>query len=137
MDYRKKLKRRIWICIVLMVVGAAMKIMNICNDDDYALLSTGFTIFVVSASALAKSVRSLKNEEFRRKNEIAETDERYILIDKTAKSIAATIFIIIGFISAVVLELMGMVDIAKTVVIAILAYVVLYLIVYIICGKKM
>jgi len=136
MDYRKRLKRRIWICTALMVVGAVMKIMDICNGD-YEFMFAGFGIFLAGASALAKSVYSLKNEEFRRKSEIAETDERYILIDKTAKSMAATIYMIVGFIASVVLDLMGMSDIAMAIAIAILVYMVLYTVIYIICGKKM
>ncbi len=137
MDYKKKLKMRLFFGIGYIVLGLAL-ILTFCliaTENDY-LSSFGFALIVVGAVRVRNYFLINKNEETLKKHEIAETDERNIAIANKAKSIAFIIYIIAMGISIIVLQILHKSELASVLSGTMCFLLLVYWISYFIIRKK-
>ncbi len=137
MDYKKKLKMRLFFGIGYIVLGLAL-ILTFCfiaTESDY-LSSFGFALIVVGAVRVRNYFLINKNEETLKKHEIAETDERNIAIANKAKSIAFIIYIIAMGISIIVLQILHKSELASVLSGTMCFLILVYWISYFIIRKK-
>ena len=85
MDFKKKLKTRLYTAISYIVIGIVMIIVsNILKTDNDFLSSFGLALSVCGVVRIRNYFIITKNDETIRKQEIAETDERNISISNKA-----------------------------------------------------
>ncbi len=131
MDFRKKLKIRLFIAIGYVVLGLAMIVVfNIIKTENEFLSSFGFALAVVGVVRIRNYMMITKNEETITKRQIAETDERNIAIANNAKSVSFIIYVVLACVSVIALELFNKTQLAiilsGTVYVLILIYWISY-----------
>ena len=138
MDFKKKLKVRRITAIIFMVLGVLLiAVAAITKTDNTFIPSYGLGIAVIGVARLRQLSRITKNEESEKKREIAETDERNILIAQKAKSMAFFLYIILTGIAVIVLSFLKMQETAALVSYPAMLLIVLYWISYLIYQKKL
>lgn len=106
MDFRKKLKIRLFIAIGYVIIGLAMiLVFNIIKAENEFLSSFGFALIMVGIVRIRNYILITKNEETITKQQIAETDERNISIANKAKSVSFIIYVLCASVAVIVLEL--------------------------------
>ncbi len=135
MDYRKKLKTRLYTAITMIAAGIIFTVFSIFSEADMA--STFGAVFLVMGIARVVQYRRLLNDpEEMRKREIVEKDERNVMLWTKARSLAFVIYIIALGIAVIVLQLMEMSQAANIVSWCLMGFVVIYWICYFIIVKK-
>ena len=137
MDYKEKLKQRLYIAIIYIALGVMMitGIFAIKTDNDF-ISSFGFAMIIMGIVRVRNYFLITKNEETIRKQEILETDERNIAIQNKAKSVTFSIYTLLLATAVIILSLFNMHEIAKWIAYAVLLLVVIYWISYWIIRKK-
>lgn len=127
MEFRKKLKTRLYVAIAYIIIGisttAAAEIMNLENEFFFAY---GIALIVCGAVRLRQYIKLTSSEENIRKQEIAESDERNIAIANKARSWAFYFYTLIAGVGVIILEIMGKEEAAFGAAMSICALVVLY-----------
>ena len=135
MDFRKKLKMRLYFAIFYIVLGlVAVLAGNIVKND--FLPSYGLAIAVCGIVQIRNYVLITRNEETIKKREIAEKDERNIAISDKAKSFSFIAYILLASVAVIVLHIMGKQYLATVIAETVCALLVFYWIAYIIIRKK-
>ena len=138
MDFKKKLKVRRVTAIVFIVLGILLiAVAAITKTDNYFISSYGLAIAVIGVARLRQLSRITKNEESEKKREIAETDERNILIAQKAKSMAFFLYVLISGVAVIILSFLRMNEIAAWIAYPVCLLIVLYWISYVIYQKKL
>ena len=76
MDYKRKLKIRLYFAIGYIILGLAMIVVfNIINAQNTFWSSMGLALMIIGIARVRNHFRITKNEETIKKCEIAETDE--------------------------------------------------------------
>lgn len=135
MDYRKRLKIRLYLAITWIVLGLFMIGMSFLGKYDM-LSSFGLVFVVMGIARVRRHYRITKDEETLRKYEIAETDERNIKIWTQARSLALSIYIIIACSAVIILYALDMKREADIVAINIFSFIAIYWVSYFIIRKK-
>ncbi len=138
MDYKKKLKSRLYIAIIYIAVGVMMiaGVFAAGTDNDF-ISSFGLIIIVAGIVRIRNYFMITRNEETIRKQEIMETDERNISIMHKAKSAAFSLYFLILGTTVIVLSLFNMHDTAKWIGYSVLLLATLYWVCYWIYRKKL
>lgn len=137
MDFKKKLKIRLFYSIACIVSGLAMLVIfNIIKAGNSFLTSFGLGLTVVGIARVRNYFLITKNDETIRKQEIAETDERNIAIANKAKSISFIIYIIFTVIAIIVLHLFNQTLLATILSTSVCVLIVIYWICYWIINKR-
>ncbi len=106
MDFKKKLKIRLFVAISYVIIGIAMIVVfNIIKTENNFLSSFGFALTVIGIARIRNYFLITKNEETITKRQIAENDERNISIANKAKSVAFIAYILVVCTSITVLYL--------------------------------
>lgn len=138
MEFKKKLRIRMFVGIALIVLGVAMiVIFNVIKPRNEFLSSFGFAFAVVGVVRLRNYLIITKSEERIKAQEISENDERNIAIANKAKSITFTIFVMVACIGVVVLQLLEKTHMALLLSGALCLLLVVYWIAYWIVYKKL
>ena len=137
MDYKKKLKSRLYIAVIYIALGVMMiaGTFAIKTDNDF-ISSFGFAIIVMGIVRVRNYFMITKNEDTIRKQEIIETDERNIAIRNKAKSATFSIYTLLLATAVIILSLFNMHEIAKWLAYAVLLLVAIYWICYLVYQKK-
>ncbi len=137
MDFRKKLKIRLFVAIGYIVLGLAMMVVfNFIKTENDFLSSFGLALVVIGAVHIRNYMRITKNEETITKRQIAETDERNISIANKAKSVSFIVYVILACVSVIVLELFNKTQLAMILSGTVCALILLYWISYWIIRKN-
>ena len=138
MEFKKKLRIRMFVGIALIVLGVAMiVIFNVIKPRNEFFSSFGFAFAVVGVVRLRNYLIITKSEERIKAQEISENDERNIAIANKAKSITFTIFVMVAGIGVVVLQLLEKTHMALLLSGALYLLLVVYWITYWIVYKKL
>ena len=87
MDFKKKLKVRLFTAISYIILGLALIItFNLIKTNNNFLSSFGFALVIIGVVHIRNYLMITKNEETIKKRQIAETDERNIAISSKAKA---------------------------------------------------
>lgn len=109
MDFKKKLKMRLYLAIAYMVIGILTIIVaNITKTDNEFLYPFGTSLLFFGIARTRIYFKNTKDEKTIRSLEIRETDERNVEIINKAKSMTFNLSIIIAGIAVIVLQLIGM-----------------------------
>ncbi len=137
MDYKKKLKTRLYIAAIYIALGVIMIAGTFAFKADNDFISSfGFAIIVMGIVRVRNYFMITKNEDTIRKQEIIETDERNIAIQNKAKSATISIYTLLLATAVIILSLFNMHEAAKWIAYAVLLLVVIYWISYWIIRKK-
>ena len=137
MDFRKKLKIRLFLAIGYIVIGLAMLVVfNIIKTENEFLSSFGFALIVVGIVRIRNYIRITKNEETIIKRQIAETDERNISIANRAKSVSFIVYVIFASVSVIILQLLNKTPLAVILSATVSVLVLIYWVSYWIISRK-
>lgn len=137
MDFRKKLKIRLFLAIGYIVIGLAMLVVfNIIKTENEFLSSFGFALIVVGIVRIRNYIRITKNEETIIKRQIVETDERNISIANRAKSISFIVYVIFASVSVIILQLLNKTSLAVILSGTVSVLVLIYWVSYWIISRK-
>lgn len=137
MDFKKKLKTRLYIAIVYIIIGVAFAVLYLCGmSENQYLLSLGIALIIMGILRIRQYMKITKDDESVRRREISETDERNIAILHKAKSSAFGLYTFITAAAAIVLEILGKSELATVLALNVGAIVGLYWICYWVYQKK-
>ena len=137
MDFRKKMKTRLFIAIGYIVIGLALIIVfNIFGTENNFNSSFGFALAVVGIAQIKKYYLITRNEETLKKREIAESDERNISIANRAKSLSFMIYLMLACIAVIVLSFLELSLFATVISGMVCVLILIYWISYWIISKK-
>lgn len=137
MEFKKKLKTRLYIALSYIVLGIVLIAADALNhfENDF-FLSFGIALLVMGIIRLIRHRKVTKDESTIRRQEVAETDERTLMMNEKAKSWAFTYSILIAGIAVIVLSLLGKHDTAQPFAWFVCGQVALYWICWMILRKK-
>lgn len=138
MDFRKKLRIRLCTAIVYTIIGAVLTAASfiVKNDSSELLSSFGTMCCVIGIAKIIRHLRLIKNDEAVRTLEIAENDERFVMIVTKARSITFSIFIMLLCVSLIVLCIIGADAEMRVLTYVICAFLIIYWITYAILKRK-
>lgn len=137
MNFRKKLKIRLFIAIGYIILGIAMIVaFNVIRTENNFLSSFGFALTIIGIAQIRNYLMITKNEETMKKRQIAETDERNISIANKAKSVSFIIYVILACVSVIVLEILNKTQLAIILSGTVWVLISIYWISYWIISKK-
>ena len=135
MDFERKLKIRRNMAVGYIIVGIILIGIGSIGKTEMAL-SFGSMFAVIGIAKLMEYKRITSNKETLRQREIAENDERNIMLWTKARSMAFIIYIIAAALVIVVLYLVGMVYEARIVSYSLSVFVVIYWVSYFVLSRK-
>ena len=137
MNFKSKLKTRLYIGIICIVLGAIMIIgVTATKSENEYISAFGFAVAMVGVARIIQYLKITKNEDSIKKQKINETDERNISIIQKAKSATFSIYILISSTVVIITALMDMPDVAKWIGYSQFVLVIIYWICYFIYQKK-
>lgn len=114
MEFKKKLKQRLYIAISYIVIGLGLMAADaVSHFENYFFFSFGFTLVVMGVIRLIRHRKITKDEASIHRQELAETDERMLMMTERARSWAFSYSILIAGIIVIVLSLLGYHDQAQ------------------------
>lgn len=138
MNYKKKLKTRLYIAITYIVLGLCMIAYSFIDKTPNDFVSTfGMIITVMGLVRIRNYILITKNEERIKKQQIKETDERNLLISLKARSTAFSIYFLLLGIAVIALSFAGLNEAAKWLSYGVLLLVIIHYICYFIYRKKL
>ncbi len=137
MDYKEKIKSRLYIGVIYIAVGIMMiASASVVKTDNDFISSLGLALVIFGIVRIRNYFIITKDERKLKKQQIAETDERNIAILTKAKSAAFSIYILFSCIVVIILSLLGFHDIARGIAYSVLLLVIIYWICYWVYQKK-
>ncbi len=137
MNFKNKLKTRLYYGIICIVLGAIMIIgVTATKSENEYISAFGFALAMVGVARIIQYLKITKNEDSIKKQEINETDERNISIIQKAKSATFSIYLLISCSVVIVTALIDMPDVAKWIGYSQFVLVIIYWICYWIYQKK-
>ena len=128
--------KRIIMSIIWLVIGTILIGLSFAGKVDEFWNGMGFALGIIGAIQLLKFHRLNKNEEYREKVEIAETDERNQYIRNKAWACAGYIFVLTTAVSVIVFKIIGQELLSMAASGAVCFMLVLYWGAYMILQKK-
>ena len=136
MDFKKRIKTRLYVGIAYIFLGIAMISITFLNITDNEFVSSfGLALAVMGLVRIRNYFLITRNDEALKKQEIAETDERNISIINKARGMAFIAYIMIAALSVIVLALLGYHEIARWISYSVALLVAIYWVCYIIYRK--
>lgn len=113
MDYKKKLKQRLYVNLGWAGIGALFILFwCIRQPENTYPLSLGIAFVIMGVIRTIQYRQTVKDEQALRQKELAETDERNLMMNERAKSWAFSISVFIAGDLAIILSLLGKQDLA-------------------------
>lgn len=138
MEFKKKLKSRLYIAIIYELLGLIMIIGTFITKIDNDFISSfGFALVIMGIVRIRNYFIITKNEENIIKQQIAETDERNISIINKAKSTTFSIYIFLSCIVIITLSFLNMHEIAQWIALSVCLFIVMYWVCYFIYQKRL
>ena len=136
MDFKKRIKTRLYVGIAYIFLGIAMISITFMNITDNEFVSSfGLALALMGLVRIRNYFLITRNDETLKKQEIAETDERNISIINKARGMAFIAYIMIAALSVIVLALLGYHEIARWISYSVALLVAIYWVCYIIYRK--
>lgn len=137
MDYKKKLKQRLYVGLFYLVLGLILMLVGIwIYSENSFVFSFGLAILVMGLSRILRYRKIIRDEKYMRKQELIEKDERLLMLSERAKSWVFSFSVMLAGLTVIVLSLLGYNDQALPFAWYVCGMVVLYWIFWFILGKK-
>ncbi len=136
MDFRTKLKIRLYTAIAFLILGIGLIIIFcIFPNDNSFIYGLGPALAVIGIARIKHYFIITKNDERIRKQEIAEADERNISVSNRAKNLAFTLYVIIACVAVIVLEILSISQYTSIITLSVCIMLCIYWISYFIINK--
>lgn len=137
MEFKKKLKIRLSAAIGYIAIGIALAALSFTKVAENSMVSAFGAVFIICGLArVVQYIRITKDESTLRSREIAETDERNIMIMTKARSLTFSIYIMLSGFTMIVLYLLNIPFAAQIIAYSICAFTFIYFICYHIISRK-
>ena len=137
MDFRKKMKQRLWIAISYIALGLILVIADAVNHfENYFFSSFGFALVIMGILRIIRHRKTMRNDQSIRKQELAKSDERNRMISERARSWVFSLSVTGAGLLVIVLNILGHHDAALPFAWYVCGMVVLYWICYSVIDKK-
>ena len=137
MDFKKKLKIRLFVAISYLILGIAMIVVfNVIKPENSFFSSFGFALAIIGIARIRNYFLITKDEETITKRQIAENDERNISIANKAKSVAFLAYILVVCTSITILYALNKTQLAFILSGTVCFLLLVYWISYWIISKK-
>lgn len=137
MDFKKKLKTRLYLAIGYIGIGLIITLaVNIMKTENQFLSPFGIALIVCGIVRIRNYVMITKNDETIRKQQIAETDERNISISNRAKQAAFVIYIYLTGTAVIVLRVINKTQLATILSASVCGLIFIYWVSYWIIRRK-
>lgn len=137
MDFKRKMKIRLWIAVTYGVLGLAMIAAAVFAGTGGEFLSSfGAVAAVIGIARIRNYFIITKDEETMQKQKIAESDERNISIMNRAKSVAFTIYGLISGVGIILLALFNKNEAVNLISCSLCLLLIIYCIAYWVIAKK-
>ncbi|MBE7062678.1 MAG: hypothetical protein E7390_02670, partial [Ruminococcaceae bacterium] len=114
MNFKNKLKTRLYYGIICIVLGVIMIIgVTATKSENEYVSAFGFALAMVGVARIIQYLKITKDEDSIKKQKINETDERTLSIIQKAKSATFSIYLLISCTVVIITALMDMPDVAK------------------------
>lgn len=137
MDYRKKLNKRLYYAIGYIVIGAVLILLQFTgsvNNDIGACFGAAFV--VCGAVRIVQYIRLIGDRSRMEQREIAEKDERNIMLWERSRSMAFSIYAMLAGTAVIVLYVIHMEFVGQIVAYTLCALVFIYWVCYTIIRRK-
>lgn len=135
MKFTEKLKARLYASVVIAILGVLLIGVGVFRRTDMAS-SFGLMFLVIGIARIVQYIKITKNEETLHKREVAETDERNVMLWTKARSLTFSIYILLAAIASVILYMLEMDIIAKTLSYSLFSFILIYWICYFVISRK-
>lgn len=135
MEFKKKLKVRLYYGIGCTVLGVLMMILGFLRTEEY-ISSLGLMFLIIGIARVIQYRRITQTEESLRQREIAEKDERNVLLWTKARSLTFTIYSIVLALAVIILQLMEVELIPQILAFCLFTMVLIYWICYFALSRK-
>ena len=137
MEFKKKLKQRLYIAVSYIVIGLVLIAADALNHfENQFFFSFGITLIVMGVLRLIRHRKITKDDASIHIQEVAENDERTLMMNEKARSWAFSYSIMIAGIAVIVLSLLGKHDAAQPFAWYVCGQVALYWICWNVIRKK-
>lgn len=136
MDFKKKLRIRLYMAIAYIITGIAFAALFFRSTNEY-MITLGIALIIMGIFRIIRYMKITKDDDSVRLQKIAETDERNISIIHKAKSTAFGLYILITAMAVIVLEILGNSELSSILGLNVCIIVFLYWICYRIYQKKL
>lgn len=137
MEFRKKMKQRLWIAISYVTLGLILVITDAINNfENYFFSSFGFAMLTMGVLRIIRYRKITQDDQTLRKQELTETDERTRMISERAKSWVFSLSITGAGILVILLNILGHHDAALPFAWYVCGMCILYWICFTIIRKK-
>ena len=138
MEFKKKLKSRLYVGMIYIALGVIMIAGANAVKTENAFISYFGLVMAVMGLVRVRNYRIItRSEETIKKQEIAETDERNLLIVQKARSTAFFVYILLACTAVIVLSLFDMSEMGKWIAYSVFALLITYWICYWVYRKKL
>lgn len=137
MEFKDKLKMRLGVSVAYVVIGIVLIVLtNIVMIKNEVMFAFGTAFSACGLAMVVKNVRILKNTENFKEKQIAEKDERNIMIWTKARSLTFSIYAVMAGIAIIVLYVLNMEYAAQVIAYNLCGVLVIYWICYFIIRNK-
>lgn len=137
MDFKKKLKTRLYLAIAYIVIGALIVLVaNIYNAADSFFSTFGLVLAVCGVVRIRNHFIITKDEESIRKQEITETDERTVMIVHKARSMTFILYVMVSCVAVIALMIAGQEQMAQLISYSVCILIAIYWACYLYFKKK-
>lgn len=137
MDFKNKLKTRLYLAICYILSGITLTIVfNVMDNPNEYLSTFGLVLTVLGIARLVRYLRITKTEETVKKQQILETDERNVAIVNKAKTMTFNVFVIMLSITIIVLQFLNFAVYVQMLFYVLCAVLVIYWISYFITRAR-
>lgn len=137
MEFKKKLQTRLYIAVSYILLGLVLIAADVLSQfENTFFFSFGAALLVMGVVRLIRHRKITKDEASMWKQEVAETDERFLMMTERAKSWAFSFSLLAGGIVVIVLSLLGYHEAAQPFAWYVCGMMALYWLCWIILQKK-
>lgn len=137
MEFKKKLKQRLYIAVSYIALGILLIAADALNHfDNYFFSAFGASMLIMGIVRILRHRKVIKDETTIRRQELAETDERALMMVERARSWAFSFSVMAAGIAVIGLSLLGYHDQALPLAWYVCGMVTVYWICWFIIRKK-
>ena len=137
MDFKKKLKTRLYLAVSYIVLGVILiaGAMTMKTDNQF-ISSFGLALVVIGIVRVRNYRMITRDEQTIRRQAIAESDERNLSIINRARSATFCIYVFCSGIAVIVLSFLNLYEAAKWISYSIMLMVLIYWISYLVIRQR-
>ena len=137
MEFKKKLMQRFYIGISYIVLGLVLILADVLNHfENTFIFSFGVTLTVMGIARLIRHRKITKDDASIHRQEVAETDERILMMNERARSWAFSFSVMAAGFVVIVLSFLGYQELALPFAWYVCGQIVLYFVFLYIIAKK-